>query len=329
MGPDKQKNYLIQKEMKNQLSRRRFIQAAAVSSSAVMIPAVAGAAVNLRQNMPGELPKRRLGRTDRMVSCIGFGAGSRYCNWVADERTLQKQIDYAISLGITYFDCARSYGGGSAEERFGKYLTPKYREQIFLNSKSLERTYDGVMREIEISLKTLKTDYLDLYCMHGIDKVEDLETLSGASGGYKAFLKLRDEGVAKNIGFSFHKWNDASRRAFDELDIDAVLCVINAARYNGNEDNLLPLAAQRDIGVIAIKVMGQNALIGNVSGDDLLRYVLRLPVSVADIGMDGFAPLQSCVDVAKEPLISAKEAKQVEQKLNFDPKVTKLPYYTG
>jgi len=242
---------------------------------------------------------------------------------------LQKHIDHAIKLGITYFDSARSYGNGLAEERYGKYLTPKYRKQIFLNSKTMERTYDRVMKEIEISLKTLKTDYLDLYCMHGIDKVEDVNTLLSSSGGYKAFLKLKNEGVIKNIGFSFHKWNDASQKSFKEFDVDAILCVINASKYNGNEEGLLPLAKKRDIGIIAIKIMGQNALIGNVSGDDLLRYALSLPVSVANVGIDGFAPLESCVEVGKEPLLSEKEARKIELNLNFDPKVTRLPYYTG
>jgi aryl-alcohol dehydrogenase-like predicted oxidoreductase len=319
--------------MNTHLTRRKFLQTAAVSATIAMVPNIAGTAAIQNSDgssqKPGELPKRRLGRTNRMVSCIGFGAGSRYCNWVADEVTLQKHIDYAIKLGITYFDSARVYGNGLAEERYGKYLTPKYRNQIFLNSKSEERTYDGVMREIEISLKLLKTDYLDLYCMHGIDKVEDVDILISPSGGYKAFLKLKNEGVVKNIGFSFHKWNDASQKSFKEFDVDAILCVINAAKYNGNEDGLIPLAIKRDIGIIAIKIMGQNALIGNVSGDDLLRYALSLPISVANVGMDGFSPLQACVNVGKEPLLSEADAEKIHVKLNFDPKVTRLPYFAG
>jgi hypothetical protein len=165
--------------------------------------------------------------------------------------------------------------------------------------------------------------------MHSIDQVEDVNMLLSPSGGYKALLKLKDEGTVKNIGFSFHKWNEASQKSFNEFDVDAILCVINASRYNGNEDNLLPLADQRDIGVIAIKIMGQNALIGNVSGDDLLRYGLSLPISVANVGMDGFSPLESCVEVGKEPLLSEKEAKKIELRLDFDPKVTRLPYFTG
>jgi uncharacterized protein len=319
--------------MNTHLTRRKFLHAAAASATVAMVPNIAGTAAIQNSDgssqKPGELPKRRLGRTNRMVSCIGFGAGSRYCNWVADEVTLQKHIDYAIKLGITYFDSARVYGNGLAEERYGKYLTPKYRNQIFLNSKSEERTYDGVMREIEISLKLLKTDYLDLYCMHGIDKVEDVDILISPSGGYKAILKLKNEGVVKNIGFSFHKWNDASQKSFKEFDVDAILCVINAAKYNGNEDGLIPLAIKRDIGIIAIKIMGQNALIGNVSGDDLLRYALSLPISVANVGMDGFSPLQACVNVGKEPLLSEADAEKIHVKLNFDPKVTRLPYFAG
>ena len=319
--------------MKSHFTRRKFIQTAAITTTAAMLPTIPGVASlhggDLPIVKPEELPKRRLGRTNRMVSCIGFGAGSRYCNWVADDDTLQKHLDHAIKLGITYFDSARSYGNGKAEERYGKFLTPKYRNQIFLNSKTMERTYDGVMKEIDISLKTLKTDYLDLYCMHSIDKVEDVNTLLSSSGGYKAFLKLKNEGVVKNIGFSFHKWNDASRKCFNEFDVDAILCVINASRSNGNEDGFLPLAVKRDIGVIAIKIMGQNALIGNVSGDELLRYALSLPISVANVGMDNYAPLESCVEVGKEPLLSQDDARKIELKLNFDPKVTRLPYFTG
>jgi len=319
--------------MKTSYSRRKFLQAAAATTTAAILPAMAGNAAKPTEAAPGlisgEMPKRRLGRTNTMVSCIGFGGGSRYANWVADDSTLQKHIDYAIKLGITYFDAARLYGNGLTEERYGKYLVPKYRKQIFLNSKSIGRTYDQVMKDIETSLTTMKTDYLDLYCMHGIDEVEDVDKLLGPEGGYKAFLKLKQDHVVRNIGFSFHKWNEASQKSFREFDVDAILCVINASKYNGNEDGLIPLAKQRDIGIIAIKIMGQNALIGNVTGDDLLRYALSLPISVANVGIDGFAPLESCVGVGKETVVSEVEAENIRVKLAFDPKVTRLPYYTG
>lgn len=319
--------------MKTPFTRRRFLQTAAMSSAIAIVPALTGNASGKKgshSELPeGKLPQRRLGRTNRMVSCLGFGGGSQWCNWPARDEMLQKHIDHAINLGITYFDTARSYGNGLSEERYGKFLTPKYRKQIFLNSKSGGRTYDDVMKDIETTLGQLRTDHLDLYCMHAIDKMEDVDKLLGEGGGYKAFLKLRDEGVVKNIGFSYHKWNDASQKSFKEFDIDVVMCPINAARSNGNEDYLIPLAQKRDLGIIAIKVMGQNALIGNVSGDDLLRYAMTLPVSVLNVGMDNFAALESCVEVTRQPVISAADAKKIQQQLNFDPAVTRLPYFTG
>jgi aryl-alcohol dehydrogenase-like predicted oxidoreductase len=318
--------------MKTPFTRRKFIQTAAVTSTAALVPSLAGNATgneSVKYVTPeGQLPQKRLGRTNRMVSWLGFGGGSQWCNWQAKDEILQKHIDYAIKLGITYFDTARSYGNGISEERYGKFLTPKYRNQIFLNSKSGSRTYDGVMKDIETTLGLLKTDHLDNYCMHSIDKIEDVDTLLGPEGGYKAFLKLKEQGVVRNIGFSYHKWNDASQKAFKEFDIDIIMCPMNATRSNGNEDNMIPLALKRDLGIIAIKIMGQNVLVGNVTGDDLLRYAMTLPVSVLNVGMDNFPALESCVDVIRRPVISDAEASSIKKKLNFDPAVTKLPYFS-
>ncbi len=318
--------------MKIPFTRRKFLQTAVITSTAALVPALTVKASDNRgisATLPeGQLPQRRLGRTNRMVSCLGFGGGSQWCNWPARDEMLQNHIDHAIKLGITYFDTARSYGNGKSEERYGKFLTPKYRNQIFLNSKTGERTYDGVMKDIETTLGLLKTDHLDNYCMHSIDKIEDTDTLLGSAGGYKAFLKLKEQGVVKNIGFSYHKWNEASQKALKEFDIDIIMCPMNATRSNGNEDYMIPLAQKRDLGIIAIKIMGQNVLIGNVSGDDLLRYAMTLPVSVLNVGMDNFAALESCVEVIRQPVISEAEAKEIREKLNFDPKVTRLPYFS-
>jgi len=326
--------------MKNNFTRRNFLQTAAITATAAMIPNIVGAApeaqaeisADTSKEAPAEgLPQRRLGRTNRMVSCIGFGGGSRYCLWAADERQQQMLIDYAIKLGITYWDSARGYGNGLCEERYGKFLTPKYRDKIFLNAKTEQRSYDGVMKELEISLKTLKTDHFDMYCMHGIDKVEQVDALlNPATGGYKAFLKLKNEGVIKNIGFSYHKWNDASQKCFEVFDVDAVLCPINASKFTGNEDKMIPIATKRDIGIIAIKILGQNMLIGNVTGNDLVRYTLSLPgVAVANVGIDGWPALEATVGVAKEPLITKEQREKITSDLKFDHTKVRLPYFVG
>lgn len=182
------------------------------------------------------------------------------------------------------------------------------------------------MTDIETTLGNLKADYLDLYHMHGIDKIEDVNTLSKSSGGYKAFLKLRNDGVVKNMGFSTHQWNEASKEALDRFDPDVVMCPLNAARDSGCEEHLLPLALKRNIGMVAMKVTGQNSLIGQVKGQDLVKYSLSLPVAVVNVGMNGFGTLESCVEIAKEALISPQKRDIINQKLAYNPPIHKLTY---
>jgi len=141
------------------------------------------------------MPTRVLGRTGRRVSRIGFGGGGPFY-LSPSERQAERLVRYAVQKGITYFDTAYSYGKeNSSEKRLGKYLTPEYRKKIFLVSKSRERSYDGVMKQFEESSKNLNTDYLDLYHMHALKTLEDVRTLAGRSGGFKAFRELKDAGA--------------------------------------------------------------------------------------------------------------------------------------
>jgi hypothetical protein len=320
--------------MKKAISRRRFLTQAGLTVGAV---GLAGSCSDDGSNSTAqtkELPKRQLGRTGQLVSRIGFGGGSRYYQWIPHERDAEKMIHYAIQLGVNYFDTARAYGSSQESEiRYGKYLTPNYRDRIFLVSKTQDRTYDGVMHDIEASLQNLKTGYLDLYHMHAMTGMDDLTKLSAVDGGFKAYRKLKDEGVIKNIGFSFHvDWNDGIRQCVERLDPDVIMCALNALKEgtnsgNGNEENLLPLAKERNIGIVAMKVTGQNALIGNVSGKDLLHYSLSLPgVVLANVGMDGFATLESCVEVAKAPALSIEQRTTIQTRLAGDSGKDKLAY---
>jgi len=314
--------------MKGKISRRDFIRKSGVGVGMAGIVTSKGLSIDSAKGLKGGIPKRKLGRTGRMVSCIGFGGGSRFCSWVPQERWAEKLIEYAIELGITYFDTSIRYGENMlSEKRFGKYLTPKYRDKIFLATKSGNRTYDEVMKDLEQSLKNLKTDYLDLYHMHGIVK-EDVKKLAGPNGGYKAYRKLKDAGVIKNIGFSCHEtWDTFFMEAMDRFNPDVVMAAINAARDNGVEQNFMPIASERNIGIVAMKVSAQNELIGKVSGQDLVRYDLSLPLSVVNVGMDGFSTLESCVRIAKESPISSKERDRINKQLAYDPAIHKLPYY--
>ena len=127
-------------------------------------------------------PTRLLGRTGVRVPVIGFGGGSRFCRVEDLEKSLEL-LNYALDHGLYYWDTAHQYGGKGfkSEERYGLIL--KYRRcEVFLATKTSERTYDGAMRQLEESLKRLKTDYLDVYQIHAVESMADVEAIGAKRG---------------------------------------------------------------------------------------------------------------------------------------------------
>ena len=321
--------------MKEKITRRDFVKKAGVGAGFASVIGTKNFFRNNEHESEGGIPKRKLGSTGKMVSCLGFGGGSRHL--ITDDKTAEKLIQYAVKLGINFFDTCLTYGEGKSEIRFGNYLIPHYRKDIFLSTKTDALTFDIIMADAEKSLKNLKTDYLDLYSFHAIDDMEKVKQISGSNGALKGIIKLKDEGVINATGISFHVWNDATREAVKRFNPDVIICPLNAARSSGGaevvnkknslEENLLPYAKKNNIGIAAIKTTGQNSLIGNVSGQDLVRYTMSLPVvSTVIVGMDGFGTLESCVNIAKEPPLSPAERDVITEKLAFNPETHKLPY---
>lgn len=317
-------------KMDKNINRRNFLQhsVAIVGVANFLDAKAASSGLTVKNMAQAHIPTSILGRTGRKVSRIGLGTSALFWRLVPSEKHAEKLLEYAVQLGITYFDTAYSYGKNQeSEKRFGKYLTPKYRNKIFLVTKSRQRTYDGVMKEFEQSLKNLNTDYLDLYLMHALKNLEDIHTLSGPSGGFKAFQKLKEEGAIKNIGFSFHLWAEFSKLAFEEFDPDVVMCSLNASRDSNCEKHFLPLVMEKNTGVVAMKVTAANSLIGKISGQELVRYTLSLPVHVVNIGIDGFGTLESCVKLAKEKPLSSAERNKLNKKLAYSPESYNIPYH--
>lgn len=322
--------------MKEKLNRRNFIKKSGMGIGFASIVGAKDAIKTPERGIDSKMPKRKLGRTGKMVSCLGFGGGSRYL--IPDERTAEKLIQYAFNLGITFYDTSLSYGDGKSESRYGNYLVPFHRDEIFLSTKTDALTYDEIMRDIERSLKYLKTDYVDLYSFHYIDNTKDrVRKISSSKGALEGAVKLKDEGIIKAIGFSFHEWGETAKQCIKRINPDVIICPLNAARSYGyakkidkadsTEENLLPYAQKNNIGIAAIKTTGQNSLIGNVSGQELVRYTMSLPVvGTVLVGMDGFGTLESCVKIAKEPSLSPTEREAISKKLAYDPEIHKLPY---
>ena len=175
-------------------SRRDFLK----STAAAMFFSGAEKALGATQS----LPKRRLGKTGEIVSCIGFGSGTRFCS-IPEEDAAQALLERALALGVSYFDTAGSYTRRGierlSEKRLGEF-SKKRRKEIFLATKIDPRDRDGALRSVEQSLKFLQTDYLDLIQIHSLSDLGDLDRIGSADSVLAALRQLKEQGVARFIG---------------------------------------------------------------------------------------------------------------------------------
>jgi aryl-alcohol dehydrogenase-like predicted oxidoreductase len=231
------------------MKRRKFIETSAMTVPIItLFPANLSAMV--RETGLGKIEKRALGKTGEMLSMIGFGG------IVVDKATTQEaasRVREAIDHGINYFDVAPSYG--NAEEMLGPALEP-YRKDVFLACKTGERTKAGARRELEQSLKYLHTDHFDLYQLHAVTTLEDVDTIFGKDGAMETFVEAREEGKVKYLGFSAHSV-EAAMALMDGFDFDTILFPFNfAAWYNGNfGPQVLDKAHKKGLGILALKAM--------------------------------------------------------------------------
>ncbi len=295
--------------MKNSWSRREFLKATAVT-------VVLGAAKKSFAGAAPSLPRRRLGKTGEMVSCIGFGSGARFCS-IESEDAAQALLERAFNLGINYFDTAGAYTRQGierlSEKRLGEFSKSR-RKEIFLATKIDPRERDSGLRSVELSLKFLQTDYLDLIQIHSLSNFEDLERIGASNGVLSALQSFKAQKVARFIGITGHNDGRAMAEALRRYDFDTVLMALNAAQsanpvaqqkmkpFPEFEQSALPIALQKEMGILSMKVMGQGMLVGEGAGraspSELLQFNLSQPVASVIIGCERMAPLEQNVQTA-------------------------------
>jgi predicted aldo/keto reductase-like oxidoreductase len=236
------------------------------------------------------LPTVTLGKTGAVVPRIGIGLGSRFCAVENDDRALQI-LQAALDHGFYYWDTAGNYTNGAivSEARIGRILEGR-RKEVFLATKFEERTYDGVMRQLEQSLKRLRTDHLDLYQVHLIASMSDLDTLGLPGGALDALRRIKDQKIARFIGFSGHVDAAAMAEAARRHDFDTMLIALNhyEERHGDFEGGAIPAAAARKMGVMIIKSVRPRETVAGLAANELIRYALSLPlVHAAVVGTDG------------------------------------------
>jgi aryl-alcohol dehydrogenase-like predicted oxidoreductase len=303
------------------LNRRDFLKSLAVGCAAR-----GAATVLLAEDLKpavekgtAKLPHRPLGKTGVSVSALALGGVIGMQLPPSADHDPVAIAETALDLGITYFDTAPSYNKGQSETNYGHVLARR-RKEVFLATKSESRTYDGTLRGIEESLKRLQTDHVDLIQIHGISATEDLDAWEKPSGVLTALHKLRDEKVTRFIGLTGHDSAAKLKEAIERYDLDTLLTTLNpVSRRLPFRGDLLPVANQKKMGVIAMKVMGggNGCLVsGNplqkvlrpyhdqtphqVEPATLMRYTLSLPISVAVIGVANIEQLKTNVRVVRE-----------------------------
>jgi predicted aldo/keto reductase-like oxidoreductase len=248
------------------------------------------------------LPTTVLGKTGVSVPLIVLGCGSRFCAVQEQEKSVEI-LNYALDNGFYYWDTAHDYVYNNvvSEERLGLVLKDR-REEVFLSTKVGERTYDGTMRHVEESLKRLQTDRLDLYQIHLIRSLDDVEKICAEDGVLKALLRLKDEKVTRFIGFSGHLSAEGMMEMLNRYDFDTMLIALNhyQERQGDFEKQAIPAAAKKKMGILAMKVIRPREMIEGLAAEDLIRYALSLEhVHAAAIGTDSLDVLKKNIQLVK------------------------------
>jgi predicted aldo/keto reductase-like oxidoreductase len=304
------------------ISRRDFIGTTAISTIAATSASGAEA-----------MPKRTLGKTGEKVSILVFGSGSRFLMYKEEEKALEA-LNKALDMGITYIDTAYSYGNGTSEERVGKVLKARGgKKGLFLATKVQERNGEKAMRIFEGSLKRLNVSQVDLLHIHGLMNADDLAAIEAEDGVLKVVQKIRDQKMARFIGITCHHDPMVLKTALERHEFDCTQMALNAARAgmrtpddkfklgltskDSFESIALPVARRKNMGVIAMKVFGQEGLVGKAEPEQLIRYSLSIPgVSACVAGMPKLEHIEQNITIAKnyKPLAPA-EMQDLSKKL--------------
>jgi len=291
--------------MSDHLTRRHFIGTAVAATAASA--AVSG---------DKALPTRTLGRTGLTTSILAIGCGNRlYMAYDQIDRGVEA-VTLALDNGITYLDTAQAYGDGKSETIVG-HATKGRRKGLILATKTPARTADDLMRRVEQSLKRLQTDHLDVLHIHSLKFEDDLKAIEAKGGALEALYRVREQKMARFIGITSHIDPTTLATALERHDFDCTQMALNAGQQGRSPDGggfwkkdpndvfsepiphkpdpqsfekvALPVAVRKNLGIIAMKITGQESLIGRsparAEATELIRYALSLPVSVATVGM--------------------------------------------
>jgi aryl-alcohol dehydrogenase-like predicted oxidoreductase len=313
-------------------NRRTFLRSSglmtAVAVGSAAIPKLAAASTATPSVAPASeaMPTRNLGKTGYKVGIFSLG-GQAALEHAHNEDVAVPIIEKALDLGVNYIDTSSIYGGPErwSEQYVGKVMKSR-RAEAFLATKTKERTRDGSKQMLEKSLKLLQTDHIDLWQLHDIGTMADINEIFAKGGAMEALLEARDQKIVKYLGITGHYRPDALIEAIHRYPFDTILMAVNAAdpHHFSFSEQLLPLAVEKQMGIIGMKVpargrilstwtpppmdqqkhMWEGMVLAPTPGTLVMRqamyYSLSLPLSTVIIGCDSIAQLEENVQLARE-----------------------------
>lgn len=275
------------------MDRRRFFGNALAGASGLTAVSAAARASG------GEIPTRVFGKTGERLTVIGQ-AGGRFplCSFEEAKAITRRAYD----LGINYFDNAHSYWDGRSEEVFGAVLPP-VRKDVFITTKSVKRTRKEAEAELQLSLKRLQTDYVDLWQIHAVGEMDEVERIFGPGGAIEAFEAAKKAGKCRFIGFTGHRDPHVHMAMLDRYDAyDTILMPLHPADpgYLSFEQIVLPEARKRNLGIQGMKGLANAKLLQSLSVRQCIQYVLSLPVHCLAVGCTTLGQIEDDARIARQ-----------------------------
>lgn len=244
---------------------------------------------------PGDMQYRILGSTGVQCSILGLGGESALYQYSDKAIGI---IVRALELGVTYFDTAPLYQ--DSELNYGA-VTPYARDRMFLATKIDQRDRDGAWRQFEVSLRRLRTGYVDLLQIHHLDDHAEVDAVLRPDGAVAMAEEARAQGLVRFIGISGHTDPDVLLGALKRHQFDTILLALNPADVHrlSFQEHLLPYADRTGVGIVTMKVFARGEVFpALVSAKDALGYVWSLPIDLAIVGIENVGQLERNVQVA-------------------------------
>ncbi len=330
------------------MNRRKFLSGSLVAAASVT---VGNSLANGLQTKPtpikkknenpfnertyGAMPTNSFGKTGFKVGILSLG-GQATIEKEGTEEESEKIINSALDLGVNYIDTAASYGKGQSQMNIGRIMKSR-RSEVWLSTKTHDRSYDGSMKLLEESLKNLQTDHLDTWQLHNVKRKSQLDQIFSDTGAIKALEKAKSEGMVRHLGITGHYEPLILLEAIKRFPFDQILLAVNAAdvHYLSFKNYLLPEVQKQQIGMVGMKVATRGRMLstwtpppiaeqparmatlkpGTISIKEALTYNMSLPVSTTIIGIDNVAQIEEDIKIASEFIpLSEAQMKEIEYK---------------